>query len=88
MYAVISGTTCPVIVHAVEPLVLHPRYQALRVQALAPDVGIHVLRPVCRRSHAAFERDGIDGILVTWIGDVMEEIDVTETAAVQAEIDT
>jgi hypothetical protein len=91
MNAVIEGTTCPVILHAVEPLVLHPRYHALRVEARLPELGVHVLTPVCRGSRAAFERDGIDGIVVVWVGDIMESVGTvvgTPAVAVDTEIDS
>jgi hypothetical protein len=84
MNAVIHAGTCPVILGAVEPVVLHPRYHAMRVEPLAPEVGIYVLTPVAGRDRATFERDGYAGIVVAWIGDVMEEVDVDEAIAIDA----
>jgi len=83
MNVVIDGTTCPVILTAAEPLVLHPRHHVLRVEVLAPEVGIYLLVPVCEADRA---REGADvGIVVAWVGDVMDQVDVDLLIALDIE---
>lgn len=85
MKATIDGFGC-LVIRAAEPLVLHPRYHAMRVEALEPDLGIFVLTPVALGDRVTFERDGhTAGIVVAWVGDVMEQVDVDE--AIAAELD-
>jgi len=74
MNVVIDQSRCPVITAAVEPIVLHPRYHALRVREVDPDVGLYALTPITGIDRALHSCDGAAEITVTWIGDVMEQV--------------
>ena len=84
MNVVIDGTSCPVILAAAEPLVLHPRYHAMRVEVLEPEVGIYLLVPVCETDRGRWNGDGV-GIVVAWVGDVMDQVDVDLLIALDSE---
>ena len=85
MNVVIDGTRCPVVTQAIEPLVLHPRYHALRLEVLDPGVGLFVLSPISRGDRALLTQgDGAD-ITVTWIGDIMEQVALDVVLAVELE---
>ncbi len=74
MNVLIEAALCPVVTRAVQPVVLHPRYLALGVTEVDAALGLFELLPLTSLGAARVAEDGEPMLLVSWVGDVMEQV--------------